>query len=450
MTRRFRRRQFLRGSSGLLALPFLPSALARQARAQESDGPPKRLVIFFHPNGVRPQHWFPTDVSPDDDSQFTLSRCLQPLTPHRDKVLITSGIDMASLALGPGEPHQRGMGGVLSGIHLQDGDFVGGDGSRAGWGGGISVDQRIVQATGGDTPFPSLQLGVRPDAPAAGGEVRNRLSYLGPGQPLPPEKEPWAVFDRLFSQQTISDTANRELMRFKRGSVLDVVHQDLARLQSQRLDSQDRAKLDAHLTHLRALEQQVTAAQQRACEMPARPPEHDLLDEDTIPIRTQQMIDLISLSFACDLTRVVCLQNSNAQNHTRMPWIDAFGDGHALSHASDSSLNSVDEWANRDTWFASQFASLLSALDAIDEGGTSVLDNTLVLWVNELSKGNTHSHINMPFVLAGGLGLRGGRMVQFNNASHNDLLLAVLRAFAIDDATIGNPDFCTGPLTGLF
>ncbi|MCP4501432.1 MAG: DUF1552 domain-containing protein, partial [Deltaproteobacteria bacterium] len=310
----FSRRQFLKTSlkTGLnagLALPFLPSLLGKSALSQIGS-PPKRLVVFFHPNGVRPEHWFPTrNVNVNDDTVFELNRCHAPLEPFRDRLLITEGIDMASLALGPGEPHQRGMGGVLSGIHLQDGDFVGGDGSRAGWGNGISLDQRVAQHIGAGTPFPSLQLGVRPNAPTAGGEVRNRLSYLGPGQPLSPDDEPWAVFDRIFSAQSVSEPAAREMRRFKRQSMLDVVTGQLRTLHNRRIDAQDRAKLDAHLTHLRALEVQLNGESVNACAMPSRPVEHDLLDENTIPERSQQMSDLISLAFSCDLTRVVCLQN---------------------------------------------------------------------------------------------------------------------------------------------
>ncbi|MCP4498525.1 MAG: DUF1552 domain-containing protein, partial [Deltaproteobacteria bacterium] len=187
--------------------------------------------------------------------------------------------------------------------------------------------------------------------------------------------------------------------------------------------------------------------------MPSRPVEHDLLDENTIPERSQQMSDLISLAFSCDLTRVVCLQNSNAQNHTRFPWLSSLGDGHALSHAGNSSLASIEQWVARDTWYASQVAALMTALDGIDEGGQSVLDNTVILWVSELSKGNTHSHLNMPFLLAGGAGLSTGRYVNFTSgdsgASHNDFLLALLRIYGIDDDTIGHPDFCTGPLGGI-
>lgn len=84
-------------------------------------------------------------------------------------------------------------------------------------------------------------------------------------------------------------------------------------------------------------------------------------------------------------------------------------------------------------WYAEPFAYLLKKLDSIPEGDGTVLDNTLVLWGNELGKGNSHTRREVPFVLAGKAGgiLRTGRYVQFAPGTwHNDLLVACLNAMA--------------------
>ncbi|MEZ4464304.1 MAG: hypothetical protein R3F43_07260 [bacterium] len=103
------------------------------------------------------------------------------------------------------------------------------------------------------------------------------------------------------------------------------------------------------------------------------------------------------------------------------------------------------------TWYAGQYAALLRRLDAVPEGDGTLLDNTLVLWVNELSRGNTHSHQDMPFILAGGknLGLDTGRFLRFNGASHNDLLVSIANLMEVPIPTFGDARFCTGPLVGL-
>ncbi|MFT5435204.1 MAG: hypothetical protein ACI9OJ_005921, partial [Myxococcota bacterium] len=134
-----RRRTFLSGLGAGLTIPWLTSLGPRSARA--ANGAPKRLVIVYHPNGTNPSTWFP---HPDStETVFDLKPLHEPLSAFKSELVLTRGIDMLSVEPGPGEPHQRGMGGLLSGNHLEAGTFVGGDGFKAGWGKGITIDQHI-------------------------------------------------------------------------------------------------------------------------------------------------------------------------------------------------------------------------------------------------------------------------------------------------------------------
>ncbi|MEO0531489.1 MAG: hypothetical protein AAF266_13075 [Planctomycetota bacterium] len=84
-----------------------------------------------------------------------------------------------------------------------------------------------------------------------------------------------------------------------------------------------------------------------------------------------------------------------------------------------------------------------------------MLDNTLIVWTNELGKGNSHTHRNTPFVLIGGngkstWGLNSGRALDMGGVPHNRLLMWLANAYGLDVTTYGNPTFCDdGPLTGL-
>lgn len=80
-----------------------------------------------------------------------------------------------------------------------------------------------------------------------------------------------------------------------------------------------------------------------------------------------------------------------------------------------------------------------------------MLDHTVVLWCNELGKGNSHTRNNVPIVLAGGAGgaLRTGRFLRFDDAFHNDLMVSLARAMDVDIDGFGDPRFNTGPLAGL-
>lgn len=453
------RRRFLRGTAGaLVSLPLFPSF---QARAQTLTFP-KRFVVIHHPNGVVPTSWFPT--AGQSESEFTLNETHQPLMPYQDDLLLFKGIHMPSLALGPGEAHQKGMAGVLSGWHLLEpsstnGSFVGGDGSLTGWGQSITVDQRIAQSHGTQTQLPSLQVGVR----ATTAEVRSRLSYLGPAMPLPPQNNPQQLFNILFQDALVDEEAFSQL-RDQRKSVLDAVVQQFDYMRN-RLPSDERQRLNNHFDFVRDLEMRLDNEMFSGenCVIPAEPPTLLIDNEDTMPAITTMQLDLMTMALACDMTRVITLQFSNAQNHVRFPWLDttpenpdtftpSLGDGHGLSHSGPSSFAQQKELALRDKWFAEQVAYFLEKLKSIPEGDGTLLDNTLVLWCSEISVGNTHSHHNMPFLLAGkgGTNLQTGRYLQYaDGVSHCDFLNTLLLMFGIENELFGNPDFSSGPLPGI-
>ena len=95
---------------------------------------------------------------------------------------------------------------------------------------------------------------------------------------------------------------------------------------------------------------------------------------------------------------------------------------------------------------------MLDALKNTKEAdGSSMLDNTLVLWVNELARGNAHSHDKMPYVLAGGAAgaLRTGRFLTYKGTPHNNLLVSCMNLMGVPGTTFGDPTFCTGPLANL-
>lgn len=450
MKTRMHRRTMLRGLGGaMLGLPLLELA-ARDVQAAmpgvAPDGYPLRFVVFFNPNGCWPATWFPTGTETD----FTLAQSMIPLEPFKQHLTILDGVDMPAVDAGPGEDHQQGMGGVLTGRPLQQGGMVGGDGSLAGWGDGISIDQRIAGHIGAGTPLGSVEAGIRASA-YTGSEVRSRICYAGPAQPLPPEDNPAGIYARMFGDFT-ADPTEMAVRRAKRVSVLDTVAGQFDTIRNQ-AGVDDRMRLDQHAALVRDLELRLQnePVLGEHCVVPGAPPAVNPDDAGSMHVVSQAHIDLIAMAFACDITRVASLQYSNGANHHTFPFLGSNGDGHGLSHAADDDAASWAEWTVRQTWYCEQFAYLLGKLAAIPEGDVTVLDHTVVLWVNELSKGNTHSHQRMPFMMAGSAGgyFRTGRYVTYANAPHNDLLVSLLNAFGIEEQTFGAPEFCTGPLSGL-
>ncbi len=100
-------------------------------------------------------------------------------------------------------------------------------------------------------------------------------------------------------------------------------------------------------------------------------------------------------------------------------------------------------------------AYLLGQLQAIPDGNGTLLDNTAVLWVNEMSVGQVHDRRQIPYVLAGSCGgaWKTGRFLDLTDPNgdptHNQLLLSICHAMGVDVATFGNPAYCKGPLPRL-
>jgi hypothetical protein len=175
-------------------------------------------------------------------------------------------------------------------------------------------------------------------------------------------------------------------------------------------------------------------------------------DADAMPDITRLQLDLLALALACDLTRVASVQFSTAINAIGFPWLNSTAEGHNLSHRGPSDTAAKDQLTQRARWYAEQIAYLAQQLAAITEGDRTVLDNTVMVWGNELSLGNSHSHSEVPFMLLGSAGgsLRTGRYLQFGAQPHNRLLVSVLQAMGVEATTFGHADFGSGgALPGL-
>ena len=91
-------------------------------------------------------------------------------------------------------------------------------------------------------------------------------------------------------------------------------------------------------------------------------------------------------------------------------------------------------------------SALLRQPQTPEPGGPgTLLDNTVIMWTNELGKGSSHTLDNIPFVMVGsGLDFKTGRSLKFQKAPHNRLLLSLAHGFGHRIEKFGNPNFCAG------
>jgi hypothetical protein len=404
--------------------------LAQPARA---GGPPKRLVLFFTPHGTVWDRWRPTGGETD----FGFSPILAPMERHRDKLVIIDGVRMES-GTEYYIPHTYTMPLLWTGspIDTSAGAFCREDhGGRCfGWNTGISIDQHIANALPLTTPHRTIELGLS----CGGAHPASRMIYSGVAAPKTPVDSAARAWSTLFgSAMTDADAIRRR-------SVLDTVHEDFA-LRRGRLSSADRARLDAHATSLEEL-QRTLVPPSALCERPGEP----VTDPETAIDRQS---DKLAASLACGLTDIASFQLRIADNDNSLyPWTGlSTGGHHTLSHDSGPAAQST--LADLYTWYTARFAYLLDRLAASpDVDGTSLLDNTLVVWGSELGTAWNHDLSNVPFVLAGGagVGLRGGRYLRVTDTQLNRVLVTACHAMGLTDtATYGSLDTGTGAIPGV-
>ena len=168
---------------------------------------------------------------------------------------------------------------------------------------------------------------------------------------------------------------------------------------------------------------------------------------------SKMQIDLLVDSFRADFARVATLQYTNSVGQARMTWLGIKEAHHGLSHEGDDNREAREKLTRINRWHAEQVAYLAGRLAATPEpgGAGTLLDNTLIVWTNELGKGNTHTLRNIPFVLVGGgLDFKMGRALKYPEVPHNRFLLSLAHAMGHPLERFGNPDYCgDGPLAGL-
>jgi hypothetical protein len=149
---------------------------------------------------------------------------------------------------------------------------------------------------------------------------------------------------------------------------------------------------------------------------------------------------------------VASVQFSTAINAIPFPWLGSTAEGHNLSHRGPSDTAARDQLVARASWYVEKVAYLVRQLDAISEGDRTLLDNTVLVWGNELSVGSTHSHKDVPFLTIGSAGgyFKTGRYLELGGVPNNRLLVSILNAMGVEASTFGHPDFGqAGPLPGL-
>ena len=425
----------LRGAGALMALPFLESVAPKAVLAARLAGnPPLRMGIFSVTGGTVLESWKMPQAGP----LTKLPSILRPLEFAKDELLILTGLGNT------GRTENLNGHEACAFKHLTGAELARRDGGRIQ--ASISVDQAAAAVAGRRTLLPSLEIGL------------NNIPYCfrAPDAPVPFEGNPRLIFERMFRgrkpvvpnwPRRASAPAEEALARGADSPEQGVIDVVLAQANDLRRDlgRNDRHKLDEYLESVRSVEKRVAFLEAKhrqdlldlalpgpsKLELPNNlPREGAPIWEITQPVERDPekhgeyirlLSDLMVLAFQTDTTRVVTL--AAGSDEASFPGVVTVGyerHCHTLEHQGNAGRPEDADPIAREAlrqihaWYTLLFAEMIAKLKGIDEGGSSLLDNCMILYTSYMSDGN-HNSEDYPVLLAGRAGgtLKTGRQVDF-------------------------------------
>ena len=382
------RRTFLRASGAALALPLLDAM--RPAFGQTVEAPRRMLAICTN-LGVLERHFYPAETGRD----YALTPYLEAMKDFREQFTIVSGSSHPDVTGG----HSAEASFLTAAPHPGTASFRN----------SISLDQFAAERIGHLTRVSTLPLVVS----RAGNQS---LSFTSSGVMLPAERSPAQVFKALF---VAGDAAavQKQVEQLRTGrSILDTVADRAAALQKQ-LGSADRERLDQYFTSVREVERRLLIAEEWERQPKPKVDAPVPTDGEYLLEKLGAMYDLAHLALATDSTRLITLFIKLDGFSSHIPGVSS--ESHNLSHHVGRE-DKLRELKNLELAEFQQLNALLTRLRSTEEGGSTLLDRTQVLYGSNLGNGNNHDTKNLPILLAGG-GYQHGQHLTFDKTSNEPL-----------------------------
>ncbi|MDQ8165566.1 MAG: DUF1552 domain-containing protein [Gemmatimonadota bacterium] len=402
------RRTFLRGMGATVALPMLDAMVpARNLVRLGNAVDPTRLICIeavhgaagCSPYGSTQHYWSPAATG----SAFDLTpSALLPMEPWRKYMTIVSNTDVrmaeAYKSEEIGGDHFRSSAVFLTQAHptqTESSDiFV-----------GTSLDQLHAQRFGQATPIPSMQLCIEPVDRAGGCAYgyscvyTDTISWASPTEPLPMIRDPRVAFDQMFGAGGTS--AERAARRKTTGSILDFITDRVAALRRE-LGAVDRERMEQYLENVREIERRIQAVEARnstgevreLAGAPAGVP-------DSYEEHIKLMFDLQVLAFEADMTRVFSLKTGRDASGRVFPESGVSAGFHNASHHGNNAKR-VTEYYQINKYHVAMLPYLMERLKNTMDGGTPLLDKTMIIYGSPMADSNVHNHRRAPLVVLGG------------------------------------------------
>lgn len=403
------RRTFLQGMGASVALPLLDAMLpaGRGWSTMKDEVDATRLVAIEMVHGAAGCNdwgatqnlWAPAEVG----SNFDLSpTSLSSLEPWRKYLTIVSNTDVRMAeAFQPkeiGGDHFRSSAVFLTQAHPKQTEgsdvYV-----------GTSLDQMFAQRFGQNTPIPSMQLCIE-NIDQSGGcaygytcVYTDSISWSSPTEPLPVIRDPRVAFEQLFGA---GGTAEERALRRRTGSsILDWVTGRVSELKRD-LGPNDRDRLERYLQNVRELERRIelVEAQNNSGEV-RELPEAPAGVPDSFQEHVQLMFDVQALAFESDVTRAFSFKMGRDSSARVFPESGTDKPFHPASHHGGNE-EAILDFAKINTYHVSMLPYFLNSLSRIQEGDSTLLDKTMIIYGSPMGDPNLHNHRRAPLIVLGG------------------------------------------------
>jgi hypothetical protein len=418
-----RRRLLARAGLAVAASPFL----GRAARAQQTGGPPLRLICWPLFNGAESGYFYP-----GGDSASALSMITEPLRKYADLVTFIRGVNIS------GSVNHYAIRSMYTGGNVSS--YTSPDPTVA------SIDQLIANhiAKTAPTPVKSVHLGVIPADSLAAYHRGQSMVFFAPAR-VDYEANPVTAFDRLFGGGAAAPQMPRGIdLSDPSRALLDAEMNELA-TRATGIASEAR-KLELHRESWKGL---------RASARPGGPAPvaaggplpsveklrpliqgnaKDAYKRDYFADLFDAQVDNMARVLVTGLSRVVTIQPGSADNNLIVPVGRGFPH-HNTSHGNQATFSTVQRY------YFTKMARLLEAIDVPDplDPGRTVLDNSLLVMIAECLP-VSHSSNGVPTMLVGKLGgkVNTGRTINQGGITNKNVMATVLRAFGLDGAHFGS------------
>jgi hypothetical protein len=441
------RRAFVQSMGATFALPFL-DAMIPVGRAASRLAPDRTRFVAIemvhgaagcNELGAKLNLWSPAAAGREFDLGPT---ALKSLDAYRKHLTIVSNTDVRMAEpVTPNEiggDHFRSSAVFLTQSHPKQTE---GSDVRV----GTSLDQMYAQRFGQETPIPSMQLCIE-NVDQAGGcaygyacVYTDSISWASATEPLPVIRDPRVAFEKLFGVG--GSPEERASRRRTRRSILDFVAAEMSSMK-RTLGADDRGRVDRYLEDIREVERRLQRIEARnASGEPRDLPGAPAGVPDSFAEHVQLMFDLQVLAFSADITRVFSFKMGRDGSSRVYPESGSDKPFHPASHHGGNEKG-VKEFQLINKYHVAMLPYFLDKLKSVQEGESSLLDKTLIVYGSPMGDSNLHNHRRCPLILLGGANgkLDGNTHIKAPDGTPMaNALLTVAHTLGMDDMkTLGD------------